>query len=96
MRQRRWLEYLKDYDFSISYHPGKANVVADALSRKTEASVAALMVKEWNLLESLGSLYIEPPPKGGKSLVANFTMKSEIVNKVIEASGVRTKRFRSF
>ena len=35
MRQRRWLEFLKDYDFKLSYHPGKANVVADALSRKS-------------------------------------------------------------
>ena len=32
MRQRRWLEYLKDFNFQLCYHPGKANVVADALS----------------------------------------------------------------
>nr|GFA61518.1 transposon Ty3-I Gag-Pol polyprotein [Tanacetum cinerariifolium] len=35
MRQRRWLELLKDYDTNIQYHPRKANVVADALSRKS-------------------------------------------------------------
>jgi hypothetical protein len=32
LRQRRWLELIKDYDVGIHYHPGKANVVADALS----------------------------------------------------------------
>ena len=35
MRQRRWMEFLEDYDFTLHYHPGKANVVADALSRKS-------------------------------------------------------------
>src|SRR5512141_2002235 len=40
MRQRRWLELIKDYDLGIHYHSGKANVVADALSRKTYCNVA--------------------------------------------------------
>ena len=34
MRQRRWLKLIKDYDYSINYHAGKVNVVADALSQK--------------------------------------------------------------
>jgi hypothetical protein len=34
MRQRRWLELMKDYELEVHYHPGKANVVADAPSRK--------------------------------------------------------------
>ena len=38
MRQRRWLELMKDYDLEVHYHPGKANVVADALSPKSIAT----------------------------------------------------------
>ena len=40
LRQRRWLELLKDYDMSVMYHPGKANVVVDALSRVSMGSVS--------------------------------------------------------
>ena len=49
MRQRRWMKFLKDYDFELLYHPGKANVVADALSRKT-MHIAHLMIKKMELL----------------------------------------------
>ncbi|KAA0025167.1 pol protein [Cucumis melo var. makuwa] len=49
MRQRRWLELVKDYDCEILYHQGKANVVADALSRKVAHS-AALITKQAPLL----------------------------------------------
>ena len=42
MRQRRWIELIKDYDCTIEYHLGKANVVADALSRKPSSSLAQL------------------------------------------------------
>ena len=47
MRQRRWMEYLKDYDFTLHYHPGKANVVADALSRKSRGVLASIVSREW-------------------------------------------------
>jgi hypothetical protein len=40
MRQRRWLELVKDYDLEIHYHPGKANVVVDAVSRKSYVNMA--------------------------------------------------------
>ena len=40
LRQRRWLDLFKDYDCFIDYHPGKANVVADALSRKTVVAMS--------------------------------------------------------
>ena len=43
LRQRRWMELLKDYDYTILYHPGKANVVADALSRKSMGSLAHIV-----------------------------------------------------
>ncbi|XP_069144462.1 uncharacterized protein [Solanum lycopersicum] len=51
LSQRRWLELLKDYDVTILYHPGKANVVADALSKKTHSmwSLAALSIEERTL-----------------------------------------------
>jgi hypothetical protein len=41
MRQQRWLELIKDYELEIHYHPGKANVVADALSRKSQVNMLA-------------------------------------------------------
>nr|GFC64551.1 putative reverse transcriptase domain-containing protein [Tanacetum cinerariifolium] len=45
MRQRRWLELLRDYDTNIQYHPGKANVVVDALSKKS-GMIAGIRVEE--------------------------------------------------
>ena len=59
LRQRRWLELLKDYDVDILYHPGKANVVEDALSRKSMGSLTDVqperrdMVREIQRLSSL-------------------------------------------
>jgi hypothetical protein len=41
LRQRRWLELIKDYDLGINYHPGKANVVADTLSRRSHLNMLA-------------------------------------------------------
>ena len=53
LRQRRWLEFLKDYDISVHYHPGKANVVADALSRLSMGSVAHVEEERKDLLKDI-------------------------------------------
>ena len=50
MRQRKWMEYLEDYDFTLHYHPGKANVVVDALSRKSWGVLASVASREWKML----------------------------------------------
>ena len=42
MRQRRWMENLEDYDFTLHYHPGKENVVSDVLSRKSRGVLASV------------------------------------------------------
>ncbi|KAI9162361.1 hypothetical protein LWI28_026525 [Acer negundo] len=53
MRQRRWLELVKDYDCTINYHPGKANVVADELSRKSSGCLAMLITTQKSILRDL-------------------------------------------
>ena len=50
MRQRMWLELFEDYDCIIDYHPEKANVVADALSRKTVVAMS-LQYSDWRLAD---------------------------------------------
>ncbi|WVZ97050.1 LOW QUALITY PROTEIN: hypothetical protein U9M48_042614 [Paspalum notatum var. saurae] len=80
MRQRRWLELIKDYDLEIHYHPRKANVVADALSRRAHCNVLEVRptarVICWEMdqiempMEQLAELYnlvIEPTIKQSKS-----------------------------
>ena len=47
MRQCRWMEYLESYDFILHYHCGKANVVADALNRKSRGVMASVVSQEW-------------------------------------------------
>jgi hypothetical protein len=64
MRQRRWLELIKDYDLEIHYHLGKANVVADALSRKSYCHSLSMEVVPRELCQEIGDLRLEILPKG--------------------------------
>ena len=54
IRQCKWMEFLEDYDFTLYYHLGKANVVADALSRKSRGVLASIASREWWMLETVG------------------------------------------
>jgi hypothetical protein len=59
MRQRRWLELIKDYDLEVHYHPGKANVVADALSRKTQCNYLTIDSHVAALCDELSKMNME-------------------------------------
>ena len=56
MRQRRWLELIKDYELEIHYHPGKANVVADALSRKSQVNLMVARPMPYELAKEFDRL----------------------------------------
>nr|GEZ09155.1 retrotransposon protein, putative, Ty3-gypsy subclass [Tanacetum cinerariifolium] len=62
MRQRCWLELIKDYDANIQYHPGKANVVADTLSRKNSGTMACLKIQP-EIIKDLELMEIREPQK---------------------------------
>ena len=73
MRQRRWLELIKDYEVEILYHPGKANVVADALSRKNQGLLACLTMQS-ELQKELQQLGIEVIRSGEKAMCSRLTV----------------------
>jgi hypothetical protein len=56
MRHRRWLELIKDYELEIYYHPGKANVVADALSRKASCHCLTVRTLDTTLCQEMEKL----------------------------------------
>jgi hypothetical protein len=64
MRQRRWLELIKDYDCEINYHPTKANVVADALNRKPMMELAVLGISQPQLIKELAGMGLEVVGEG--------------------------------
>ena len=82
MRQRRWIKLLKDYDCIIQYHPGKVNVVADALSRKSIGSLATIRGCQRQLLEDLRSFQVHIRYLDSGALVANFRVQPELVGRI--------------
>nr|GFC84344.1 CCHC-type integrase [Tanacetum cinerariifolium] len=83
MRQRRWLELLEDYDTNIQYHPGKANVVADALSRKS-GMIAGIKVEE-EIIRDLEWLGIELYVRGQHGYWASLRIEPDLIYRIKEA-----------
>ncbi|GJZ46451.1 putative nucleotidyltransferase, ribonuclease H [Tanacetum coccineum] len=80
MRQRRWLELLKDYDTNIQYHPGKANVVANALSRKS-GMIAGIKVEE-EIIRDLERLDIELCVRGQNGFWASLRVEPNLISQI--------------
>jgi hypothetical protein len=91
MRRRRWLELIKDYELEVHYHPGKANVVVDTLSRKAHCNCLAAI--HWTGEESSTRLL---PNLSLFSITLTPTLKAEIVaaQKDDEAMGHVSRRMR--
>nr|GFC25493.1 reverse transcriptase [Tanacetum cinerariifolium] len=83
MRQRRWLELLKDYDTNIQYHPGKANVVANALSRKS-GMIAGIKVEK-EIIHDLERLDIKLYVCGQHGYWASLRVEPDLIYQIKEA-----------
>ena len=83
MRQRRWLELLKDYDFDLNYHPGKANVVADVLSRKS-LHMSMLMVRELELIEQFRDMSLVCEANSDRVKLGMLKLTSSILEEIRE------------
>ncbi|KAL2226383.1 UNVERIFIED_CONTAM: Transposon Ty3-I Gag-Pol polyprotein, partial [Sesamum indicum] len=84
LRQRRWMELLKDYDCTIDYHPGKANIVADALSRKTVDQLAGMICYNMEYLTALRAMDVHFSI-GGDILLATIQVKPSLKDKIKDA-----------
>ena len=82
MRQRRWLELIKDYELIIEYHLGKANVVANALSRKSSTTLAYIRTAYVPLLVDMKALRINLDYDDSGALLANFVVRPSLVNQI--------------
>ena len=79
LRQRRWIEYLEDCDFSLQYHPGKANVLADALSKKSHGVLASLALEGWKRASTVESYNLQYYEDENVALVYNVSANSGLL-----------------
>ena len=84
MRQRRWIELIKDYECTIEYHPGKANVVADALSRRPMSSISHLRAVHLPRLIELRSLGVRLELTDSGALLATFHVRPIVIDMIRE------------
>jgi hypothetical protein len=90
MRQRRWLELIKDYDLEVHYYPGKVNVVADALSRKAQCNCMNMDARVTTLCDELCKLNLEVVSSGALSYISvEPTLQEQIVMAQIGDKGVQ-------
>nr|ABB47095.2 retrotransposon protein, putative, Ty3-gypsy subclass [Oryza sativa Japonica Group] len=82
LRQRRWLELIKDYDVGIHYHPGKANVVADALSRKSHCNTLGVRGIPPELNQQMEALNLSIVSRG---FLATLEAKPTLLDQIREA-----------
>ena len=82
LRQRRWIETIKDFDLTLNYTPGKANVMADALSRKSYCNNLMIKESQPELHEEFRKLNLEIVPQG---YLASLTVTPTLEDKIREA-----------